>query len=132
MLRDHRQEFDFIRSVAKQPPRITRIVDPDQPVYGKTPNGQVPATDKRIAVLRQSMDRLHVVWFEDVDGRATFTTWLGPASWKDRVSKGIVFSSNVMMPIYRNVDYPARDKLHPPGRIFARISKDWYVFWDWG
>lgn len=132
MLRVHRKEFDFIRSLAKQRPRITRIVDRDQPVYGKTPSGQVPDTDKRIAVLRHAMDRLHVVWFEDVDERATFTTWLGPASWKDRESKGIVYSSNVMMPLYRSVDSPGRDKVRPPGRIFARISKDWYVFWDWG
>ena len=132
MLRDHRQEFDYIRSIAKQPPRITRIVDPDQPVYGVTPSGQVPGTDKRIVVLRHAMDRLHVVWFADVDGSATFTMWLGPPSWKDRVSKGIVYSSNTMTPLYGSVDSPVRDKIRPPGRIFARISKGWYAFWDWG
>ena len=58
--------------------------------------------------------------------------WLGPPSWKDRVSKGIVYSSNRMAPLYGSVDSPARDKVRPPGRIYARIEADWYVFWDWG
>lgn len=131
-LRVHKQDFDYIRSVANQRPRITAIVDPDQPVDGETPSGHIPVSDKRIAALRRTMDRLHVVWFDNDDGRATFTMWLGPPSWKDRVSKGIVYSSRAMAPIYGSVDSPARDKVRPPGRIYARIKPDWYIFWDWG
>ena len=131
-LRIHRQEFAYIRSVAKQRPRIRRIVDPDQPVEGETPSGRIPVSDKRIAVLRRAMDRLHVVWFEDYDGRANFTIWLGPPSWKDRVTKGIVYSSHAMAPLYGSIDSPARDKVSPPpGRIYARIGTNGYVFWDW-
>jgi hypothetical protein len=75
------------------------------------------------------MNRLHVVWFDDDDVRATFTMWLGPPSWKDRVSKGIVYSPNALTPIYRSVDFPTRP---PPGRVYARIRTGWYAFWDGG
>ena len=128
-LRNHQQQFDYIRSVARQRPRITRIVDPDQPVYGETPTGQIPVSDKRIAVLRREMDRLHVVWFVDRDGRTSFTMWLGPPSWKDRVSKGIVYSPRPPAPIY---DSPDWNNVSLPKPIYARIKPDWYIFWDGG
>lgn len=87
--RVHRQQFEYMRSLANRKPRITGIFELDQPIYGETPSGNVPLNDKRVAILRRAMNDLHVLWLRNVGNVITFTVWLGPASLKDRMSKGI-------------------------------------------
>src|SRR5947209_2053702 len=129
--RVHRQEFRYMLSLADRKPRITGLFERDQPVYGETPSGKVPVSDKRIAILRRAMNELHVTWIRNVGDVTTFTVWLGPASLKDRMSKGIAYSSRAVEPIYHDVD-ASRDKRTSSEWMYAPIERNWYVFWDWG
>lgn len=127
----HRHEFEYMRSLADRKPRITGIFESDQPVYGETSSGNLALNDKRIAILRRAMNELHVVWLRNAGGVMTFTVWLGPASLKDRMSKGIAYSSKAATPVYHDVD-SSRDKRTSSEWMYAPIERNWYVFWDWG
>jgi hypothetical protein len=131
LFRTNRQEFEFMRSLANRKPRITGMFEPDQPIYGETPSGNVPLNDRRIALLRRAMNQLHVVWLRNIGDVTTFTVWLGPASLKDRMSKGVAYSSKAAVPVYHDVD-SSRNKRTSSEWMYAPIERNWYVFWDWG
>ncbi len=77
------------------------------------------------------MNHLHVVWFQNAADTTTFTMWLGPASWKDRVSKRIAYRLKVPAPVYHDLD-SSRDKRTSSEWMYAPIEPHWYAFWDWG
>jgi hypothetical protein len=129
MFSSRREDFAHFMQLCKRSPRITIIYYGNEDDIGTTARRYLATNDPRRLSIRRAANDLGIKALRIYDGKWDFILWTDPSSFRGP-SKGMLYSTKTMAPLYQSIDRPARDKEDSTETIYARIAPNWYVYYD--